>query len=143
MALRFSAVKLTAQEKSCELLVGGVPTGYEDLTGWTAFDNFLKDIDDEDKVNVQVDTYLYGEGEIVDADPVEVAYMKKDFHSHRVPQDVYHGKRGFELASMRLCQILTVEFGWDSSKSYRIPGRLVEDKKIVVFDLRSALKIGE
>ena len=76
MALRFSAVKLTAQEKSCELLVGGVPTGYEDLTGWTAFDNFLKDIDDEDKVNVQVDTYLYGEGEIVDADPAEVAYMK-------------------------------------------------------------------
>ena len=43
MALRFSAVKLTAQEQSCELLVGGVPTGYEDLTGWTAFDNFLKD----------------------------------------------------------------------------------------------------
>ena len=39
MALRFSAVKLTAQEKSCELLVGGVPTGYEDLTGWTAFDS--------------------------------------------------------------------------------------------------------
>ena len=42
MALRFSAVKLTAQEKSCELLVGGVPTGYEDLTGWTAFDNLYK-----------------------------------------------------------------------------------------------------
>ena len=58
MALRFSAVKLTAQEKSCELLVGGVPTGYEDLTGWTAFDNFLKDIDDDDKVNVQVDMGL-------------------------------------------------------------------------------------
>lgn len=77
MALRFSAVKLTAQEQSCELLVGGVPTGYEDLTGWTAFDNFLKDIDDEDKVNVQVDTYLYGEGELVDADPAEVAYMKQ------------------------------------------------------------------
>ena len=29
MALRFSAVKLTAQEKSSELLVGGVPTGSE------------------------------------------------------------------------------------------------------------------
>ena len=77
MALRFSAVKLTAQEKSGELLVSGVPTGYEDLTGWTAFDNFLKDIDDEDKVNVQVNTYLYGEDEIVDADPAEVAYMKQ------------------------------------------------------------------
>ena len=70
-------------------------------------------------------------------------YKKKDFHSHRVPQDVYHGIRSFELASMRLCQILTAEFGWDSSKSYRIPGRLVQDKKVVVFDLRSATKIGE
>lgn len=70
-------------------------------------------------------------------------YKKKDFHSHRVPQDVYHGKRSLELASMRLCQILTAEFGWDSSKSYRIPGLLVEDKKIVVFDLSRAAKIGE
>ena len=70
-------------------------------------------------------------------------YKKKDFHSHRVSQDVYHGKRSLELASMRLCQILTAEFGWDSSKSYRIPGRLVEDKKIVVFDLSRAAKIGE
>ncbi len=70
-------------------------------------------------------------------------YRKKDFHSHRVPQDVYHGKGSFYLASMPLCKILTVEFGWDCCKSYRIPGRLVEDKKIVVFDLRLATQIGE
>lgn len=70
-------------------------------------------------------------------------YKKKDFHSHRVPQAVYHGKRSLELASIRLCQILAVEFGWDSSKSYRIPGCLVEDKKIVVFDLHRAAKIGK
>lgn len=70
-------------------------------------------------------------------------YKTKNFHSHRVPQAVYHGKRSLELASMRLCKILTVEFGWDSSKSYRIPGQLIENKKIVVFDLRNATKIGE
>ena len=70
-------------------------------------------------------------------------YRKKDFHSHRVPQGVYLGNRSLELTSMRLCQILIAEFWWDSSKSYRIPGRLVEDKKIVVFDLRLATKIGE
>lgn len=68
-------------------------------------------------------------------------YGKKDFHSHRVPQDVYHGVGSFDLSSIRLCQILTTEFGWDSSKSYRIPGRVYEDKKIVVFDLQSANKI--
>ena len=70
-------------------------------------------------------------------------YKRKDFHSHRVPKDVYHGIGGFNLASMPLCQILKVEFGWDSSKSYRIPGRIVEEKKIVIFDLRLASKIGE
>ena len=68
-------------------------------------------------------------------------YKKKDFHSHRVPQDVYHGIGSFNLTSIRLCQILTVEFGWDSSKSYRIPGRLDEERGIVIFDLRAASKI--
>ena len=68
-------------------------------------------------------------------------YGKKDFHSHRVPPDVYHGIGGFNLTSLRLCQILTAEFGWDSSKSYRVPGRVNEDKRIVVFDLRRASKI--
>ena len=70
-------------------------------------------------------------------------YKTKDFHSHRVPQDVYRGKRSFELASMRLCQILTIEFGWDRRKSYRIPGRIIEDKQLVIFDLRMASQIGE
>ena len=68
-------------------------------------------------------------------------YGKKDFHSHRVPPDVYHGIGGFNLTSLRLCQILITEFGWDGDKSYRIPGRLNEDKRIVVFDLRRASKI--
>ena len=68
-------------------------------------------------------------------------YGKKDFHSHRVPPDVYHGIGGFNLTSLRLCQILTTEFGWDSTKSYRIPGRLDESNRIVVFDLRRASKI--
>ena len=70
-------------------------------------------------------------------------YQKKDFHSHRVPKDVYNGTRSLNLTSIRLCQILTTEFGWDSDKSYRIPGRLDEDRKLVVFDLRFASKIRE
>ena len=70
-------------------------------------------------------------------------YQKKDFHSHRVPPDVYHGVASLNLTSIRLCQILTAEFGWDSSKSYRISGKLDENRKIVVFDLRFASKIRE
>lgn len=68
-------------------------------------------------------------------------YQKKDFHSHRVPQDVYHGVGSLNLTSIRLCQILTTEFGWDSDKSYRVPGWLDEGKKVIVFNLRAASKI--
>ena len=68
-------------------------------------------------------------------------YGKKDFHSHRVPQNVYHGIGGFNLTSIRLCQILTTEFGWNSDKSYRVPGYVDENRRIVVFNLRLANKI--
>jgi len=68
-------------------------------------------------------------------------YRKKDFHSHRVPEDVYHGVRSLNLASIRLCQILASEFGWDRTKSYRVPGWIDEDKRVVVFNLRAASKI--
>lgn len=68
-------------------------------------------------------------------------YGKKDFHSHHVPQDVYHGIGGFNLTSIRLCKILSAEFGWNSDKSYRIPGWLDENRRIVVFELRRASKI--
>ena len=33
-------------------------------------------------------------------------YPKKDFHSHRVPQDVYRGKKSMEVSSLRLCRII-------------------------------------
>lgn len=77
MAVRFSAVTVTANDQKCNLLVGGVPTSYDDLEGWTIFENFLEKNEDAEKVNVQVDTYLYREGEIVDATPEEVAYFMK------------------------------------------------------------------
>ena len=40
MALLFSAVKVTAGDDETELLVGGIPREYDDLEGWTIFDNF-------------------------------------------------------------------------------------------------------
>ena len=75
MAVRFSAVKLTANEQECKLLVSAVPTSLNDLEGWRMFENFVGELDKDTKINVQVDTYLYGEGEIFDATPEEVAYM--------------------------------------------------------------------
>lgn len=75
MAVRFSAVELTANEQECKLLVSGVPTNFADLKGWKLFEDFVGELEEDTKINVQVDTYLYGEGEIFEAIPEEVAYM--------------------------------------------------------------------
>lgn len=75
MAVLFSAVKVAAIGKEVELLTSGIPRELDDLEGWTAFDNFMEDIDEETEVTVHADAYLYGEGEIFKATPEEVAYM--------------------------------------------------------------------
>lgn len=77
MALLFSAVKATAQDQEVEFLVGGIPREYDDLEGWTAFDNFMEDLDEETEVSIHVEAYLYGEEETYRASPEEVAYFMK------------------------------------------------------------------
>ena len=47
MALLFSAVTVTANDQEVEFLVGGIPREFDDLEGWTSFDNFMEDIDEE------------------------------------------------------------------------------------------------
>ena len=70
-------------------------------------------------------------------------YDRKDFHSHRVSPTVYNGKRSLELASIHLCKLLSAEFGWDCSKSYRVPGRISKMHGVAVFNLRMASEIGK
>lgn len=41
MALLFSAVTVTAGEDEIELLVGGIPKEYDDLEGWSEFDDLM------------------------------------------------------------------------------------------------------
>ncbi len=89
MALLFSAVTVTANDHEVEFLVGGIPREYDDLEGWTAFDNFMEDLDEDTEVSVHAEAYLYGEGETVKATPEEIAYfmkrieMRSDFLSTR------------------------------------------------------------
>ena len=79
MAVLFSAVTLTAIAKGeqLEFLIGGIPREFEDLEGWTAFDHYLENIDEDMDISIHADAYLYGEGEILKATPEEVAYMYK------------------------------------------------------------------
>ena len=59
MAVLFSAVTLTANDQQTEFFVGGIPREFDDLEGWTAFDNFMEDLDEETEVEVHVEAYLY------------------------------------------------------------------------------------
>lgn len=77
MAIRFSLVSVTAADKEANFFVGGIPKGFEDLEGWTAFDRFLEDLDEDTEVSVHAESFLYGDDEIFDATPEEVAYMMK------------------------------------------------------------------
>lgn len=63
MALLFSAVTVTAGEDEIELLVGGIPREYDDLEGWSEFDDLMCFISEETEVSVRAEAYLYGEGE--------------------------------------------------------------------------------
>ena len=75
MALLFSAVRATANDQEVEFFVGGIPREYDDLEGWTAFDRFMEDIDEETEVAIHAEAYLYGEEETHRATPEEVAYF--------------------------------------------------------------------
>ena len=62
MAVLFSAVTLTADNNQVEFLAAGVPRDADDLEGWTAYENFMDELDSEQEVSVHVEAYLYGEG---------------------------------------------------------------------------------
>ena len=72
MALLFSAVTVTAGEDEIELLVGGIPREYDDLEGWSEFDDLMCFISEETEVSVRAEAYLYGEGESMRATPEEI-----------------------------------------------------------------------
>ena len=79
MALLFSAVTVTAGEDEIELLVGGIPREYDDLEGWSEFDDLMYFISEETEVSVHAEAYLYGEGESMRASPEEINEMLLDY----------------------------------------------------------------
>lgn len=69
MALLFSAVTITANDDATDLLVAGIPEEYDDLEGWTLFDDFMNTVDSDSEVRIHVEAYVYGEGETEKASP--------------------------------------------------------------------------
>ncbi len=56
-------------------LVAGIPHAFSDLENWTAFKNFLMDIDKDVDIKIHAEAYRYGEGESLIATPEEIAYF--------------------------------------------------------------------
>ena len=66
-------------------------------------------------------------------------YHKKEFQSIRVKKVTISGKLYFRCRP--LCSLLERARGWNHSQSYRIPGRLIQKQRIVLFDLIQATAI--
>jgi len=65
-------------------------------------------------------------------------YEKRDFKSHSVPADVYKGAGCMEVSSKKLCQLIAQLHNWDLNHSYRVPGSINEEHKVVILELAKA-----
>ena len=71
------------------------------------------------------------------------AYETRDLKSHKVPPNVYNGRRSFEVSSCKLCEILADLHSWDLEWSYRVPGVILRDQRSVRFSLAQAEAVGK
>ena len=79
MALLFSVLTMKSGEAESRFLVGGIPRIKNDLTGWIAYENFMREARGE--IEAQVDSYAYGGEVLVKATVEEVAYLTKSLES--------------------------------------------------------------
>lgn len=76
MAVLFSQVTISAGNGDADtFLCGGIPKNEYDLQNWTAYQKFIKNNPNEGMIEVEVKSYTYGDGEIVDANQYEIAYF--------------------------------------------------------------------
>lgn len=72
-------------------------------------------------------------------------YHKKEFTSFRVPKAMYEDQPekhvSLRIRSRALCQLLAAKMGWNSDRSYRIPGMVYPKYSLARFDLVEAREI--
>ena len=68
-------------------------------------------------------------------------YDKMELQSMRVPPGIYNMAGRMEFRSTPLCQLFSRRLGWDTTHSYRVPGRILIKQGVVAFDLSSAFQI--
>lgn len=63
---------------------------------------------------------------------------KRSFTTFRIPKTIKKDTYNMRIYSKALCRILAKKLGWDTSMSYRIPGKLIEKQGLVIFYLSQA-----
>ena len=78
MSKLFSRVSLTADNGSAdEYLCPGMPDTEEQITDTDGYCDFIEDNPDAESITVDVEHYLYGEGESENADEDDIAEFEK------------------------------------------------------------------
>lgn len=68
-------------------------------------------------------------------------YSKRDLKSHKIPAEVYSSTGGFVVSAIKLCRLIASMHDWDMKKSYRVPGIIDKEQKVVIFQLTEAEEI--
>lgn len=100
MAVRFSHIILESDHGATEMLARGKVTESDQLEGYSAYEDYCMDIEDDAVIQVQSDEYLYGEGEIFDATFEELAYFfmrMNDNPNFLANRCSYVGRTEFEI----------------------------------------------
>ena len=72
------------------------------------------------------------------------AYDRKSFTSFKVSaRAVLYGNKSdcVKIHSHLLCKALFRQFGWDTTRTYRIPGKMFPEQKVVVYSLSEAFPL--
>lgn len=66
---------------------------------------------------------------------------KNETVRHEVSELRYLGSSSMEIHSQKLCMVIAGIHGWDLSRSYRVPGIVLKDKRAAVYYLTKAVLI--
>ncbi len=99
MAVLFSKVILTADNgNTTQLLCGGIPTNNYDLEDWLIYQKFICDNMSCREIKAEVDSFLYGEGEVFTANEYEVVAYTGRGEGFLTHPDVHpHGSSEFTI----------------------------------------------
>lgn len=74
---------------------------------------------------------------------VMVSYDKKEMTSFKVPRKMFIDSKDISMrvCSKTFCFLVAGRMGWSTEKSYRVPGVIYVNQKLVKYDLSKATEI--